>query len=118
MKIADLNQKVFIQKLKMASSFFDEAVSVEEEFPIYCHVMDKGVTETDTNGHAHEARELLVTMRSFKKTRAICPDLYQLKYRNELYDIAHVELDSAISRYVTVHARRKNHASHRPASSA
>lgn len=118
MRIADLNQKVFVQRLKTESSFFDDTQEIAEEFPIYCHVVDKGVTETDANGHVHEARELLVTMRSFKKTREITADGYQLKYRGSLYDISHIEHDSAISRYITLHVRRKSHASHRPASSS
>lgn len=116
MKISDLNQKVFIQKLSPGSNFYDDDGEIEDMFPIFCRVIDKGVTETDNNGHVHEARELLVIMRSYEKTRAIRPDLYQLLYRDELYDITHVELDSIISRYITLHARRRSHAGSRSTS--
>lgn len=118
MKISELNRRVTIQKLKAVSSFFDDQMEIEDEFSVYARVIDKGVTETDANGHVHETREILFTMRSFKKTKAIRPDLYQLIYMEEIYDITHVELDSASDEFVTVHARRKSHASKRPASSS
>lgn len=116
MRIADLNRTVTIQKLKSSVDFYGDSPEVETSFSTYAHVTDKGITETDGNGHVHEARELLITLRSYQKTRAIRPDLYQLIYMEELYDITHVELDSALDRFITLHARRKTHASHRPAS--
>lgn len=116
MRIADLNRTVIVQKLKPATDFYGDSATVESSFSTYAHVMDKGVTETDANGHVHEARELLITLRSYQKTRAIRPDLYQLLYMEELYDITHVELDSASNRFVTLHARRKSHAGKRSAS--
>lgn len=116
MRISELNRTVTIQKLKPKTDFYSDSPEVETSFSTYAHVMDKGITETAGNGHVHEAREMLVTLRSYRKTRAIRPDLYQLFYMEELYDITHVELDSASDRFVTLHARRKSHASYRPAS--
>ena len=116
MRIADLNRTVTIQKLKPATGFYGDAPEVETSFSTWAHVMDKGISETDGNGHVHEARELLITLRSYHKTRAIRPDMYQLFYMEELYDITHVELDSDSDRFVTLHARRKSHASNRSAS--
>ena len=116
MRIADLNRTVVVQKLKSSADFYGDSPEVETSFSTYAHVTDKGITETDGNGHVHEARELLITLRSYQKTRAIRPDLYQLFYMEELYDITHVELDSDSDRFITLHARRKSHASYRPAS--
>lgn len=113
MRIADLNRTVVVQKLKSSADFYGDSPEVETSFSTYAHVTDKGITETDGNGHVHEARELLITLRSYQKTRAIRLDLYQLFYMEELYDITHVELDSASDRFITLHARRKTHASHR-----
>ncbi len=93
MRIAELNRTVVVQKLKSSADFYGDAPEVETSFSTYAHVTDKGISETDGNGHVHEARELLITLRSYRKTRAIRPDMYQLFYMEELYDITQDDLE-------------------------
>lgn len=111
MRIADLTERVSFQKLEKEPSFYGDKVVPTESFDQWANIKDKGVTETDSNGHVHEARELLVTVRSCQKTRSIAPDIYLMKYRESFYDITHIEVDSRYRRWITLHARRKTHGS-------
>lgn len=111
MRIADLTERVSFQKLDKISNFYGDQLSPADSFEQWANIKDKGVTETDANGHVHQARELLVTLRSCQKTRSISPDIYAMKYRESFYDITHIELDSRYRRWVVLHARRKTHGS-------
>lgn len=111
MRIADLTERVSFQKLEKEPGFYGDKVLPVGSFDQWASIKDKGVTETDSNGHVHEARELLVTVRSCQKTRSIAPDIYLMKYRESFYDITHIEVDSRYRRWITLHARRKTHGS-------
>lgn len=108
--IADLKHSIRVQRLRVTDDFYGQRKEVIEDYVLHCQILDKGVTETDGNGHVHEIRELLFTVRSSPKTLAIVPDEYQIIYKDQIYDINHVEWDTGSLRWLKIHGRRKTHA--------
>lgn len=111
MRIADLSERVSFIRLGSITGFYKDCLQPEDTFLQWANVKDKGITEADENGHIHEIRELIVTVRSSQKTRKLDPDRHVMVYHDHLYDITHIEEDSRYRRWVTLHARRKSHGS-------